>query len=107
MFKQLWKEISDRPICQGITMIDVMGLSAPLSSALMHMVRGRTLTLAEFAAELTLGAEETRLLADLMIEKGLLTAIEEPDRSPSYRVHLVSGRAHRSAARLLESLEDD
>ena len=107
MFNQLWKEISDRPICQGITMIDVMGLSAALSSALMHMVRGRTLTLAELAAELTLGTEETRLLADLMIVKGLLTVTEEADGPPSYRVRLVSGRAHRGTTRLLESLEDD
>jgi hypothetical protein len=107
MFEQLLNELAARPAAQGITMVDVLDLPAPLGAALRHMIRAGALPLSELAAELALTADEARALGALLVEKGILIAEAAADGEPAYRVRFVVTRRGRLPASLLKALEEE
>src|SRR5262245_17426463 len=107
MFEQLLSELASRPVVQGITMVDVLDMPAPLDGVLRRMIREGALSLGRLAQELALTEEQTRMLGALLVEKGIVTA-EPPDGGdPVYRVRFATARRRPLPARLLDGLEDD
>jgi hypothetical protein len=107
MFEQLLNELAGRPAAQGITMVDVLDLPAPLGAVLRYMIRVGALPLSELAARLALTADEARTLGALLVEKGMLTAEAARDGEPAYRVRFAATRCGRLPAGLLEALEEE
>lgn len=107
MFEDLRRAIDQQPVVQGFTIIDMLGFPPPLGSILKPMVHQGPRTLSALAADLSLTIAETRLLGEMMVEKGLLTATEhESDREIVYHVRLVGVQKHKSTSGLLGSIED-
>ena len=71
MFEFLHHDLEQRAELQGISMADVLDLPEPLSTAIKRMVRGRSVLLSEFAADLGLSIDEARALGVVLAEKGL------------------------------------
>jgi len=107
MFEQLLNELAGRPASEGITMVDVLGLPAPLGAALRRMIRASALPLSELAAELDLTADEARALGSLLVEKGMLTAEAAGDGELAYRARFAATRRGRLPASLLKALEEE
>ena len=74
MFEQLLSELANRPAVQGITMIDVLDMPAPLDGVLRAMLREGTLSSSRLAQELALVEDQARILGALLVEKGIVTA---------------------------------
>ena len=107
MFEQLLTELAHRPATEGITMIDVLDMPAPLDRALRHMIREGGLSLGRLAQELALAEDQTGVLAALLVEKGIV-AVEQPARAERlYRVRFAAARRRPLPAKLLDGLEDD
>jgi hypothetical protein len=107
MFEQLLNELAGRPAVQGITMVDLLDLPAPLGAALRRIVRADTLPLSDLAAELALNIDEARALGALLVEKGMLTVEAAGDGEPAYRVRFVVARRSALPAGLLKALEEE
>src|SRR5262245_23198696 len=107
MFEQLLSELASRPTMQGITMIDVLDLPAPLSAALRHMIQAGALPLSDLAAELALSDDQAHVLVALLVEKGMLAIEPASDQGPSYRVRFATTRRSRLPASLLKALDEE
>src|SRR5262245_49385032 len=106
MFEQLLSELASRPAVQGITMIDVLGMPAPLDSLLRHMIRRGALPLGGLAQELALAEDQARTIGTLLVEKGLATVEEPVGGEPIYHVRFATARRRALPARLLEGHEN-
>jgi hypothetical protein len=107
MFEQLLSELAKRPIAQGITMLDMLDMPAPLDDVLRRMIRAGALPLSWLAQELALAEEQARALGALLVEKGIVTAEQPAGSEPVYRVRFAAGRRRTLPARLLEGFEDE
>ena len=107
MFEQLLTELASRPIAQGITMVDVLDMPAPLDGILRRMIREGALPLSRLAQELALSEEQARALGALLVEKGIVTAEQPAGGEPVFRVRFAAARRRPLPARLLDGLEDD
>jgi hypothetical protein len=107
MFEQLLTQLANRPTAQGITMIDVLDMPAPLDSAIRRMIREGTLSLGRLAQELVLAEDQARILAALLVEKGVVTAEQSPGGEQLYRVRFVAARRRPLPAKLLGGLEEE
>jgi len=107
MFEQLLSELANRPVVQGITMIDVLDMPVPLDGVLRRMIREGELSLGRLAQELALAEDQVRTLGALLVEKGIVTAEQPADGEPVYRVRFAAARRRPLPARLLDGLEED
>lgn len=102
LFELLCKELEQREPVQGISIADVIEFPAPLSGTIRRMVRGRSMSVAEIAADLGLTVIESGRLAELMVDKGLVTTtIPEGGGEPIYRVRLIHLRQRRGPSEAL------
>ena len=100
MFEFLRRDLEQRAALEGITMADVLDLPEPLSGAIKRMVRGRSVLLSEFAADLGLSDAEAEALGAILMDKGYLISAERKlSREPIYRARFarVQGRNLPSA----------
>jgi len=107
MFEQLLSELANRPVVQGITMIDVLDMPVPLDGVLRRMIREGELSLGRLAQELALAEDQVRTLGALLVEKGIVTAEQPAGGEPVYRVRFAAARRRPLPARLLDGLEVD
>ena len=107
MFEQLLSELASRPVVQGITMIDVLDMPAPLDSVLRRMLREGALSVGRLAQELGLTEDQARMLGALLVEKGIMTAEQPASGEPAYRVRFAAARQRRLPAKLLDGLEEE
>jgi hypothetical protein len=106
MFEQLLSELGNRPAVQGITMIDVLDMPAPLDGVLRAMLREGTLSSSRLAQELALVEDQARILGALLVEKGIVTVEQPSGGEPIYRVRFIAARRRPLPAKLLEGMED-
>lgn len=107
MFAHLRQAIEEQPAMQGITILDVLQLPEPLGGLLKSLARRGPCPSSVLAAELAVTPDEMRVLGDMMIEKGLLTATEgEADGEIVYRVRLASAQSRRPSTNLLNWFEN-
>jgi hypothetical protein len=107
MFEQLLSQIANRPVAQGITMIDILNIPAPLGGVLRQMLREGALPLSRLAQELALDEPQARALGALLAEKGVVTIEEPAEGGPAYRVRFASARRRELPSRLLQGLEEE
>ena len=89
-FKYLKQVLDEQARVSGIALTDVLALPNPLRATLNKMMRGRSLTLTELAADLGVPSDEARQLADIMVAKGLVRARNPRDGGESsYRVRFL------------------
>jgi hypothetical protein len=106
MFEFLHHDLERRAEVQGITMADVLDLPEPLSTAIKRMVRGRSVLLSEFAADLGLGIAEAQALAAALVEKGyLLYAERKHSLEPIYRARFARVQGRNLPATIWETLD--
>jgi hypothetical protein len=106
MFEQLLSQLANRPATQGISMIDMLDMPAPLDAVLRHMLREGPLSLSRFAQELALDERQARALGTLLAEKGIVTIEELASGEFVYRVRFAVARRRELPARLLDGLEE-
>ena len=106
MFEQLLSELANRPVAQGITMVDVLDMPAPLDGILRRMIREGALSLGHLARELALAEEQARVIGALLADKGIVTTEEPAEGELVYRVRFATARRRPLPAKLLEGLED-
>src|SRR5262245_35630500 len=107
MFEQLLNELATRPAVEGITMVDVLDLPAPLSAVLRHMIRAGARSLSELAADLALTTDEARALGALLVEKGMLVIKAADAGEALYCVRFANARRSRLPASLLKVLDEE
>ena len=107
MFEQLLSELAHRPTVQGITMIDVLDMPAPLDGVLRRMIREGTLSLSRLAQEFALAEDQARTLGALLVEKGIVTAEQPAGGELLYRVRFMVARRRPLPAKLVDGIEDD
>jgi hypothetical protein len=107
MFEQLLSELARRSTVQGITMIDVLDMPAPLDGVLRRMIREGTLSLSRLAQELALAEDQARTLGAMLVEKGIVAVEQPPGGEPVYRVRFVAARRRPLPAKLLDGLEGE
>jgi hypothetical protein len=107
MFEQLLSKLASRSVAQGITMIDVLDMPAPLDKALRRMIREGALSLGWLAQELALTEDQTRALGVLLVEKGIVTVEQSADGEMVYRVRFAAARRRPLPAKLMDGLEED
>jgi hypothetical protein len=106
MFEFLQRDLEQRASLPGITMADVLDLPEPLSAALKRMVRGRSVLLGEFAANLGLAVEQARAIGDLLVEKGyLIYAERKHDDEAIYRARFARVQGRHLPDAIWEALE--
>src|SRR5262245_17683365 len=106
MFEFLLRDLERRTGLQGITMADVLELPEPLSTAMKRMVRGRSVLLSEFAADLGLGIAEARTLGAVLVEKGYLIYAERKHSDEAiYRARFARVQGRNLPATIWETLD--
>jgi hypothetical protein len=70
MYDQLRALLDGRPPVAGVTIADVMGLPAPLSTTLNRMIRRGGLSAADLADALGVTAAEAQQIGELLVEHG-------------------------------------
>jgi DNA-binding MarR family transcriptional regulator len=91
LFKKLQSEIAAYKQVEGITIADVLTLAPELRHTLNAITRQGGMGLAEIVPELGMSANETKILLDMLVEKGYLTTIEK-DGSLLYKTSLARKR---------------
>jgi hypothetical protein len=71
------QEPDKRVKVEGITPLDVVELPEPLRTAMNKLMCKGSMTLSELSVELNLKMVEARQLGQMLIEKGLLTLVEQ------------------------------
>jgi hypothetical protein len=106
MFEFLHHDLEQRAELQGISMADVLDLPEPLSTAIKRMVRGRSVLLSEFAADLGLSIDEARALGAILAEKGYLIYAERKHSDEEiYRARFARVQGRNLPVAIWESLD--
>jgi hypothetical protein len=88
-FEHIQQELNKRSKVEGITPLDVMELPEPLRTAMNKLMRKGSMTVGELAVELNIEMVEARQLGQMLVEKGLLSLVEQKaDGEIVYRVRL-------------------
>jgi hypothetical protein len=88
-FNRMRQALDERLKTDGITPLDVMALPEPLRSAMNKLMRKGSMTSSELAAELHIGTVEARQLGQMLVEKGILSLVEQKaDGEIVYRLRL-------------------
>jgi hypothetical protein len=83
------QELDKRFKVEAITPLDVMELPEPLRTAMHKLMRKGSMTLSELTAELNVEMVEARRLGQTLVEKGLLSLVEQKaDGEIVYRLRL-------------------
>jgi DNA-binding MarR family transcriptional regulator len=90
-FEKLQTEIAAYKHVEGITIADVLPLSPALRHVINTITRQGGMGLAEITPELGTSASETKILLDMLVEKGYLTTLEK-DGTLVYKTSLTRKR---------------
>ena len=101
--EQLIRELSERPVVEGVTMMDILDLPDSVRPMMKEMIRGSTFTHGEMCEHLAVGANTASQVIDLLVHKGyvqtvdageLAGAADAEEGEPVYRVALspIRGR---------------
>ena len=81
-FQQLLDTLTEIEPVPGIMPADVLAYPRPLAAMIRKIIRKQQITLSEFAALLELSVDETKQVASLLIEKGMLVDASHADLQP-------------------------
>jgi hypothetical protein len=91
-FETLQQTLAGLDRVEGVTVVDIMKLPAPLDVTLRRMLK-ESLSLAALSAEMQLPVDETHQLMNLLIEKGFVKTEEQSDHGGQmYRVYFARTR---------------
>jgi hypothetical protein len=101
-FGALQQELAGLAKVDGVTLVDILRLPAPLDAALRKLLKA-ALPLDALAGEIQLPVDETRQLMDSLVEKGFVKTEEQPGRGGQvYRVYFARMRKHQLPAGLFD-----
>jgi predicted ArsR family transcriptional regulator len=101
-FGALQQELAGLARVDGVTLVDIMNLPAPLDAALRKMLKV-SLSLDSLAAEIQLPVSETRQLMDSLVEKGFVKTEEQSGQGGQvYKVYFARMRKHNLPAALVD-----
>ena len=107
MFDRLRQELEQRARSDGIASSEVLSLSEPLSKVLNAMLRRGPRTLSELAGDFPLSTEETRQIAQLLIDQGIFAAeTRAEDGETLYRVRLARTRELKAKPDIWKALDE-
>lgn len=99
-FNELQQILAKISKVNGVTMVDVMTLPAPLDSVLKKLLK-EIQSLDQISDELQLPIDQTRQLLDSLIEKGFLTAEDQMSGGGRlYKVYFARMRKHNISDKL-------
>jgi predicted transcriptional regulator len=103
-YEALQQELAGLAKVEGVTVVDIMKLPAPLDVALKKMLK-ESLSLDALSTEIQLSVDETHEVVDLLIEKGFVKTEEQSDQGGQmYKVYLARVRKHNLPANLFDAL---
>ena len=94
-FEQLQAELMTLPQVNGVMPVDILSVPQPLGPVIRGLVKDRTVSSSELATALDFTSEQAILLGDMLVEKGYLESVEEPDaEEPIYRIRYARVPKH-------------
>jgi predicted transcriptional regulator len=100
-FNELQQALAKIAKVNGVTMVDVLALPAPLDGVLRKLLK-EIQSVDQIAAELQLPIEQTLQLLDALIEKGFLTAEDQMSGGGRlYKVYFARMRKHNISDKLV------
>src|SRR3989304_874297 len=101
-FEALRQELAGLAETEGVTLVDILQLPAPLDAAIRKLLK-EALTLDQLADEIQLPVSETRQLLDILVDKGLLKTEQQASRGGQvYKVYFARIRKHNLPAGLFD-----
>ena len=93
-FEELRQQLVRLSRVNGVTPLDILNLPAPIDALVSKMLKG-AMNLDAMAEELALPVDETRRLADILVESGYLDTEEVAGEGvPVYKVYFAPMRKH-------------
>lgn len=111
-FDDLLVAVESLEAVSGVTLLNVYDLPDELAYILTEVMRGRMLSVAEFADVLAVAPEKAESLGDLLVAKGFLQLQERPapdiDKPLKvYRVQFERTRRHNLSSKVWDNLDLD
>ncbi len=111
-FRLLWDAVEQLEPVQGVTLLSVYDLPDALVHILTKVMRGRSLTVVEFAEMWGITAVEGEQLGDLLASKGFLQARTRVDLShggqlKTYRVQFERSKRRNMSSTVWDKLDLD
>ena len=90
IYDLLEQALQERPRLEGVTPVNIAELPEPLRASLRETLRVGTISMCMIADDLGLHHDQASRVADLLIDKGFLSAAgESPDGESLYRIKLA------------------
>ena len=111
-FDDLFVAVESLEPVSGVTLLNVYDLPDGLAHVLTEVMRGRMLSVAEFADVLAVAPEKAELLGDLLVSKGFLQLRQRsaPDVDKPlklYRVQFERTQRHNLSSKVWDNLDLD
>jgi len=103
-FEKLFQEIQACHQVEGINQLDILNLPAPLDTVLNSITRQGSITLSDFAGQLSLSQDQAARLSDMLVEKGYLLMVQS-DNDPSFKINFAHTRKRRVPTGLFDALD--
>jgi hypothetical protein len=101
-FEALQQELAGLAKVEGVTLVDILELPAPLDAALRKLMK-EALPLDALADEIQLPVNETRQLMDILVEKGFVKTEDQHGRGGQvYKIYFARMRKHHLPAGLFD-----
>ena len=102
-FEALQQTLLELNKVNGVSMVDVLALPAPLDSAIKRLLK-ETLSLDKLAEQIQLPVHQTQELLDILVIKGFLTTEEQTSIGGKfYKVYFARMRKHNLPANLFDN----
>ena len=101
-FETLRQELAGLARTEGVALVDILQLPAPLGAALRKLLK-EVSTLSQLAAEIQLPMNETRQLLNILVDKGYLKIEPQSNQGGQvYKVYLARTRKRNLPAGLFD-----
>jgi len=105
MLEAILQAIEAYPADEGLSLSGVMALPDPLGPTLNRMIRRGSLTLPDLSATLGLALDDGRLVAELLVARGLVSSTER-DGQMVYRARLARKQGREFSGPFRDVIDD-
>lgn len=111
-FETLLTAVTELSPVKGVTLLNVYDLPDELAHVLTEVMRGRSLSVADFAETLSFTAVQAEQVGDVLVEKGFLQVRQRPDlleggQIKMYRVQFERPKRRNLSSKVWDKLDLD
>lgn len=95
-FSEVVQWLEEHQEIQGVNVSDILELPEPLRQTMQKMLYGQSMSLGQFADEMSFSISDADLLSQVLVKKGYLIVVgEEGKDKTTYRVRLAKIRGRQ------------